>query len=224
MFSYFKSTLAQIFDRRKIVASLIYIVIPALVIYSVSVVILANSGFTIVEILRDPAQQTGLSSFLGFVSNIGVWLWVAAATVCFFSLSANRFKRGNGSMELLILMGLLSLLLAIDDLFLLHDRHVHQKGIFIFYAICAVTILVRHFSTVMKVDGFSFVMSGLLLMTSIYIDLHQKKINMDYADHQLIEEACKFVGAALWMYFCGRSATYYWRQNLTSDQTGLPDE
>ena len=121
-------------------------------------------------------------------------------------------------MEFLVLLGLLSLLLAIDDLFLLHDRHVNQKGIFIFYALCIFTILIRHFGKVTKIDDFSFVLAGLLLMISIYIDLHQRKMPMAYAQHQLIEEGCKFVGSALWMYFCGRASVFYWQKNLIGNR------
>ncbi len=211
--------LKQIFELKKIGITLSCVAIPALIFYSLSVYLLTNSGFSIVEILRDPAQQAELPSLLGFVSNIGVWLWVSSATVCFFSLVSRRFKNPRDPLEIVLILGLLSSLLAVDDLFLLHDRHVHQKGIFIFYALCCLTLLLRHFRRIMEIDGFSFLFAGLLLAMSIYIDTHQRKMPMPYAQHQLIEEGLKFVGAAIWLFFCGKAALYYSKQVPQSQQT-----
>jgi len=182
------------------------VVLPALLFYGASVLILTDSGFTLREILRDPARQTGLSSFLGFVSNIGVSLWVSPVAICCFSLLTGATRGQSRHTELLVLLGLLSLLLAVDDFFLLHERYVYQKGIFLFYAVCVLTLLVRHFRRIIEIDGFSFMLSGLLLASSIIIDMKQRKIPFDYAHVQVVEEGCKFVGAALWLYFCGRTA------------------
>ncbi|MCP4471068.1 MAG: oxidase [Gammaproteobacteria bacterium] len=182
------------------------VVLPALLFYAGSVFILTGSGFTLREILRDPAQQTGLSSFLGFVSNIRVWMWVSSVAICCFSLLTGAAKGQSRHTELLVLLGLLSLLIAVDDFFLLHERYVYQKGIFLFYAVCALSLLVRHFRCIIEMDGFSFMFAGLLLASSIIIDMKQRKIPFDYAQVQVLEEGCKFIGAALWLFFCGRTA------------------
>ena len=60
------------------------VALPALVFYGAAVLVLQNSGFSLMEILRDPAQQSGASSFLGFVSNIGVWLWVSSFAIILY--------------------------------------------------------------------------------------------------------------------------------------------
>ena len=96
----------QLFDGRKIINSLLMAGLPALVFYGCSVLILTNSGFTLREILRDPAQQSGLSSFLGFVSNIGVWLWVSSAAICFFGLLTGVVKSIPGRNGLLVMLAL----------------------------------------------------------------------------------------------------------------------
>jgi hypothetical protein len=147
-----------------------------------------------------------LSSFLGFVSNIGVWLWVSSVAICCFGLLTGAAKSIAGRNELLVLLALLSLLLAVDDFFLLHERYVYQKGTFLFYAVCALSLLVRHFRQILEIDGFSFGLAGLLLASSVIVDITQRKIPMDYAYVQLLEEGCKFVGAATWLYFCGQTA------------------
>lgn len=200
--------LKQVFIIRKVLISILCVATPALLFYAVSVFMLTSSGFTLIEILRDPAQQTGLSSFLGFVSNIGVWLWVSSAAICFYSVVTNPWAGSKSLSEFMLLMGLLSLLLAVDDFFLLHDRYVYPKGIFLFYAICALTLLIRHYRKIMEIDGFTFLFAGLLLGCSVEIDLNQRKFPFEYAYVQLMEEGFKFVGAAIWLFFVGQAASF----------------
>lgn len=107
-----------------------YCVAPALVFYAVSLAVMTQSGFTLIEILRDPAQQTKHSSFLGFVSSIGSWLWVAAATLCFFRLAVRAAPGWDSHKRLFALLGGFSLFLALDDFFLIHDRFI-TEGILI---------------------------------------------------------------------------------------------
>ena len=179
---------------------------------------MTDAGFTVVQILRDPAQQTKVSSFLGFLSNIGIWFWVSAAALCFFSLLTNPLHSPYRTRELLLVLGLMSLLLAVDDMFMLHDRYIHQKSIFNFYAICCLILLFRHYARIVFINGFAFMFAGFLLALSIYIDTHQKKMGVDYSVHQLVEEGFKFVGAALWLYFCGQVASARAREtNLDAD-------
>ncbi len=204
----FITQLKQSITTRKIMTCTIYVGIPALVFYGLSLEVLTEAGFSLREILRDPAQQSGESSFLGFLSNIGVWLWVSSVAICFFGAIAGNPTNKDGQKELLIFLGLLSLILAIDDFFLLHERYVYSKGIFLFYAVCGITLLVRYFKTIMEIDAFSFLLAGFLLAASVVIDLKQRKIPMDYAHVQVIEEGCKFVGSAIWLYFCARVAAY----------------
>lgn len=188
---------------------------PALIFYGVSILVLDSAGFTLKEMLRDPATQLNFSSFLGFVSNIGIWLWVSSVALCCYSLVTCRLRSASGSTELVILLGLLSLLLAVDDFFLLHERYVHQKGIFLFYAVCALTLLVRHYRKIIEIDGFSFLLAGFLLAVSVFIDMKQRKIPLDYAQVQLIEDGCKFVGAAIWLFFCGQVALHRARHDFS---------
>ena len=203
-----KLSLKQIFATRKILISILCVAVPALLFYSAAVLILTSSGFSIREVIRDPAQQTGLSSFLGFISNIGVWLWVSSAAICCFSLLTNHSRFRNGSKELIVLLGLLSMLLAVDDFFLLHERYLYEKGVYLFYAIFALAILIRHYRRIIEIDGFAFLLAGLLLASSVEIDVNQRKIPIDKAYVHLMEEGFKFVGAAIWLFFVGRAASF----------------
>ncbi len=108
----------------------IFAAIPALLFYVISLQVMSSAGFSLREITRDPAQVTGLSSFVGFLSNIGVWLWVSSGAICLFSAGVGGFVSAEKQRQFLILIGMLSLVLAVDDFFLLHDRYLPEKIVF----------------------------------------------------------------------------------------------
>ena len=198
----------QIFGREKIVRYIIFACIPALLFYSLSLVILSRFGFETMQILRDPAQQSGASSFLGFLSNIGVWLWVSSAAICFFSVLSNRTVTNNGGSELLSLAGALSIILALDDFFMIHDRYISQWICYLVYVVFATALLARHYKKIIEVDGFAFLLAGCLLASSISTDFSQRFTSINYESLQLFEEGFKFVGGATWLYFVYRIASF----------------
>ncbi len=196
--------------KKNILRCLFFSVIPACIFYFISLAVLTENGFEVMEILRDPAQQSGQSSFLGFLSNIGIWLWVSSGAICFFSLLNDNSKFREK--ELLFLIGILSFILAVDDFFLIHDNYIDQGICYLAYAIVAGAILVRHFNKILDVDGFSFILAGSLLALSIITDLITKHIPLPYSVVQVIEEGFKFTGAAVWLYFSFQIAS----NNLTT--------
>ena len=203
----------RIFNTRQIFYWAIFAAIPAMLFYAVSLEVMTSTGFSLKDILRDPAQQTGQSSFLGFLSNVGVWLWVCSASICLFSAGIGGFVAEQKQKQLLILIGALSLVLAVDDFFLLHDRYLPQKAVFLFYIVFSIILLIRYFKTIMEIEGFAFLSAGFLLALSIHIDLNQRRIPFDYAIVQTLEEGFKFVGAASWLYFCYRLASFRFRRS-----------
>lgn len=202
--------LRKIFVSEKILLYIFVAGIPALLLYGLSLIGLLFAGFDIIEILRDPAQQSGQSSFLGFVSNIGIWLWISSAAICFFSALTYDLAANDRRKELLFLVGMLSMILAIDDFFMIHDRYVNEKICYLAYAFCAGMLLVRHYKKIIEIDGFSFLLAGLLLALSILTDLApQEHIPLEYEHIQVFEEGFKFIGAATWLYFSCRIASFH---------------
>jgi len=189
--------LKRVFSTRRILSWFIFAAVPAMLFYGIAIEVLSSAGFTLKDIVRDPAQQTGQSSFLGF-----------SGTMCLFSAGVGGFVTEQKQKELLILIGALSLMLAVDDFFLLHDRYLPQRPVFLFYAVFALTLLIRYFRRIMEIEGFAFLLAGGLLALSIFTDLNQRKIPFDYAQVQRAEEGFKFVGAAYWLYFSYRLASF----------------
>ncbi len=198
----------QIFDSRKILKVLMYASIPGLIFYVVAFVTMKYNGFHTMEIIRDFAQQVHESSFLGFLSSIGTWLWVSSVAIAFFGFFTLKESAVYRHRELLFLLGLFSLLLAVDDFFMIHDRYVSQKLCYGIYAFLALAMMARHYKTIININGFAFVFAGTLLALSILTDLYQKDLPFKYSYIQRVEEGFKFTGGATWLYFVALVASF----------------
>ena len=175
---------------------------------SFSLLVLKYVGFTSIEIIRDPAHLNDSSSLLGFISNIGNWIWVGSASICFFIVFTGGHAIESNRKELLFLAGLLSLLLAIDDFFMIHDRYVKQNACYALYSVCALALLFRHYRMLLTIDPVAFLLAGSLLAASIITDLCQNHIPMTYENIQILEESFKFVGGVTWLYFVSGVASF----------------
>ncbi len=196
------SELKQVFIKKKILSSATFSLIPALLFFLCALLLLRYEGYETSQILGDAAQTENQSSLIGFISNIGSFLWVSAATICFFSATTAGAAIEKGHQNLLFIAGLFTALLAIDDFFLIHDRYINQKICYLFYAVIMFVLLGRYFKKILEVDGFSFLLAGFLLGSSIFTDFLQNHLKFGYDNIQMFEEGFKFTGAAMWLYFC----------------------
>ena len=206
------NAIKDIFNAKNIVRTILFATIPALIFYALSLVVLTHEDYTIMEILRDFPQQMEESSLLGFLTTIGIWLWISSAAIAFFAFATGDFKAQRHK-ELLFLIGLFSLLLAVDDYFLIHDWYVDQKICYGTYAVIMLTILARHFKTIIQINGFSFFFAGTLLALSIFTDMIQDFLPFKYSYTQIFEEGFKFMGIATWLYFAVQAAAFYPEKN-----------
>jgi hypothetical protein len=194
--------------KQQLSRTILYAAIPAGLFYCISALLLKKIfGFNIMQILREMAEQTEVSSFLGFMTAVGCWLWISAAAICIFGATTCKPEPARNR-EILILTALFSLILAIDDFFMIHDRYINQLICYFAYALAAGTLLLRHFKLIIQIDAPAFVLAGGLLALSILIDLIQFRIPLVYPITQAMEEGCKFVGGGVWLYFAGRAAAF----------------
>ncbi len=133
---------------------------------------------------------------------MGILLWAAAVGISLFA-SFSGLVRQRSWRQLLLVGGLFSTILCLDDFFLLHDRHVlgHQGSYYILYAVLALFILVRFRKLIPQADGLAFLAAALFLGLSVLSDRFQESLPVDYATVQLFEEGFKFIGIACWLAF-----------------------
>ena len=123
-------------------------------------------------VVRDLAQTCGYPIGVGMISNIGILLWGAASSICFFTTFSESINRESS--KLILLGGLFSSLLCIDDFFLLHDRYVGPDFLNLTYLAISIFLLVRFRMLLKKIGIFNLLISLLFLLLTIRGATQQK--------------------------------------------------
>jgi len=186
---------------RPVLRTLLVALLPALLVYVVALVLSSAAGIRTQLVIRDLAQSCDTALGVGFLSSLGYLLWTAAAAIALFTaLSRLGGVRGR-ERQLLLCGGGFSLLLCLDDMFLLHDRYIGSMFLYGLYALFALLILFRFRQPVIALGGGGFLLAVVLLGLSVLIDLLQDLIPVPYTTLQLYEEGAKFLGIAAWLSF-----------------------
>lgn len=180
--------------------------LPALVVYVLALVLSGAAGIRTQLVIRDLAQTCDTALGVGFLSNLGYLLWIAAAAIALFTALSGVVPLRGRVQQLLLCGGGFSLLLCIDDMFLLHDRYIGSTFLYGLYAVFALLILFRFRRQVQALGGGSFLLAVVLLGLSVVIDQLQDVIPVPYARLQLVEEGSKFLGIATWLAFWSQAS------------------
>jgi hypothetical protein len=184
-----------------------FALLPAAVVYVVSLVLSHAGGITNLElVIRDLAQTCRYPLGVGLISNLGYLLWMATAAICLFTACSEVSRPRGRERELLLAGGAFSLLLCLDDMFLLHDRYISANVLYLLYIVFAVLILVRYRDLVVRMGGPVFLGAVVLLGTSLLFDKFQEALPFPYGPGQLFEEGAKFLGIASWLFFWWRAS------------------
>ena len=178
--------------------------IPALTVYVAALGLSDLAGIDSQKVLRDLAQTCSTPAGVGLLSNLGYLLWLAAAAVALFTAYGRLPGIKGKQKELLACGGWFSLILCIDDMFLLHDRYIGPTFLYVVYILFSVLIATRYRKQLIAYKGEIFLLAVALLGTSIAIDLLQpvERNQPDlYMFSQLIEEGSKFLGIGTWVLF-----------------------
>ena len=192
--------------------SLKWALIPAFTVYVAALGISDLAGIDGQKVIRDLAQTCSTPAGVGLLSNLGYLMWLAAAAVALFTAYGGLPGIKGKQKELLTGGGWFSLILCIDDMFLLHDRYIGQTFLYVVYMLFSVLIATRYRKQLIAYKGEIFLLAVALLGTSIAIDLLQP-VERDqpavYMISQLIEEGSKFLGIATWV-------LYWWQTSASS--------
>lgn len=156
----------------------------------------------IYEVMSDPIVSLNGEVWTGFGSNLGVILWLSSASISIFvgyqCLSASRAR---AMATYLLMLGCLTLALAIDDFFLVHDIILPYLGIneiflYLIYAISMITIVLKFLDVISETENIIFFIGGGLFAGSIFIDILPANPLLGF-----IEDALKLIGIFSWSYY-----------------------
>lgn len=168
------------------------------------------TGASFGELTRDPAAVFEAPFYVGFLSQLGIFMWSSSAAICLFS--AAIFMQSSNDMRtrnFFIFSGLLSLMLGFDDVFLLHENvfphfGIPEKIVLVTYALLTLTYLVRFFATILKTDYVLLLMALSFFSFSVLSDILLPEAQASY----LIEDSMKMMGQISWV-------AYYFRAGLS---------
>lgn len=150
---------------------------------------------------RDQSVVLKGTPFHGFLSNIGIlfWSWTAAISLFYYVLLR---KSGDQSelTKFVLMGGLLTFLLLLDDFFMFHDwifprLGVNEKIVLLFYAVFALVYLVKFKQFILRRD-YSLLLAALFFFTLSIIEDTLRFLPDMW--HYLFEDGTKFLGIVSW--------------------------
>lgn len=185
-----------------------------LVIYIFAFIILLSTWLQpFVEpslLVRDIFILTSAPVYLGIFSNIGIFLWFTAGAISLFSgkiLSSVKNDRNFSSF--LMQFGLFTIMLAIDDFFMLHESFfpillkIPEKLILLSYALTMLFLLIKFRKILLHNNLKLFIATMLLFCLSIIADqiLPDKMYFLKPGDNFLVEDGFKFLAIISWSFY-----------------------
>lgn len=168
---------------------------------------------------RDPAYIGDFSPLIGVVSNIGVLLWSASATICLFSWTMLRHRLNKKRFAIFLLSsGLITTLLLLDDFFMLHEYifphylGINEKITLVSYAGIIFFWMIAFKKCILKTKYFILAIALGFFGLSLFIDIFQPYIQMVLGSWRILfEDGFKLLGIVGWLgYFikCCSSAFF----------------
>lgn len=183
----------------------------SLLLVAVGVIGLTTS-VDIPHLVRDPAAVANVPFYTGFVSNVGVLGWVVAAAILLFAAAV--LKRRSASAERVAFLrrvGAVTAVLALDDLFMIHDGlgpdvfGIPGLWFYAAYAVAVGGILVTHREMIWRSDYLVLATGLTLLAASMAFDavhgvqllasISPRAVGVAY----LVEDGLKLLGIGGWL-------------------------
>lgn len=166
-------------------------------------------GIALDVFTQDPNAQMNAPFYMGFFSNLGVIIWSAALTICFYCAYRLPVGADNRNREFLLASGGITLLMALDDLFQLHElvfpQYFNISGNMVYLTYVNVYLIygIRFRRQLLQSDFLALGLAFFLLGLSTIIDLLPLPLPKD----TFLEDAIKLLGAVTWLVYYTRTAS-----------------
>ncbi len=142
--------------------------------------------------------------YYGFVSNLGIFLWVATASVCLFSATIIlQWKNAKALFRFAVTAGVFSAWLAMDDAFLLHEIVFPKIGVPQFlvlavYVLLAVAYILASWRVIFSSEYWILMLGVGGVAISLGVDQLFHSLDPTIV---IIEDSAKFFGLFCWFAF-----------------------
>jgi hypothetical protein len=177
-------------------------------------------GVPISFLTRDPAAITDSLWSLGAQSTFGIILWAAATGILALGVALLWSREAARRWAwFLLATGALSLLLTLDDAFLLHEEvlpslGIPEMGVYAGYAALAVVFAAVFFRELLATDYVLLAAFVLAFGASLAIDNVFQNVSIFY------EDGFKLYGVVFWLAYATRTTLWRVREGLGARSRG----
>lgn len=212
---------------RTLRASFLFVYAPVSIILMATAAIALSTSVSVSYLIRDPTAVIGVPFYAGAISSIGVLLWWSAATVCLVgAVVLHREGRSLEERRFLLCAGALTVLLALDDLFLLHEEvaplylGLDDSVVYASYAVLAAAMFVG-FQRVVRASDFLLLLLALACFSgSILVDVVHDSLGIRIYGSMFVEDGFKLLGIAGWLSYFGNLSI----SQMTASRAGASSE
>ena len=205
---------AQRRQWRTLRSVMLLIYTPLVIAFGVVVAVRIRTGIAIAEFTRDPLGFTDIPVYTGVLSNLGAVIWSGTAAVCFFSYGLIRARSAGGAaLNFLLVGGAITVLLLLDDLFMLHEVvfpeyvGVAEDVVYATYALLLLWFLIWFRATILQTDFLLLALALAAIGFSIGVDFIAPIVSIPGL--YVFEDGAKLFGIVSWAaYFVLASAHY----------------
>jgi hypothetical protein len=182
---------------------------------------LGGAGFTVLvakltdnpiwKLVKDPSDVRSFPPYIGLLSNWGIILWTAAAAICLFSaVILKQQKASNDTFKFIAVSGGFSLVLGIDDLYLLHDGllpkifNISETFFYILYIFAFAAYLIYFIPQILKYEYLLFFMALFFFLISRKLFVTLPFFNQFISTGDML----KYFGIVFWLAFFYRTSLY----------------
>ena len=180
-------------------------------------------------VFSDMASVTFSHPLVSAISSLAIMMWTAAAAVSLFAGAQAKRMGRNQESRFLVMFGLLTALLALDDQFLLHEWFLpllpfgSQSLYVALYALLVVAFIATQHSMLRRGYPIVLLVGALFLCGSVGLDTAGDMLGYRPPTAGLGEDTFKFIGIGLWLTYAILTA---WRctqldQRKTNSTAGL---
>lgn len=173
------------------------------------------------ELTRDVTAIANIHPLSGLLSNLGILLWCATASVCFFAMFILHKSRLTGYSSFLFSAAMLTTYLMLDDAFLIHEHFVHnllninQIIVPIALGLFMIVFVLVYRQIILKSNYLILVVSLVFLAASVFIDsIPHRWFEWDRWWKFFLEDGTKWIGICFWCsYFVQTSYSFLVKEN-----------
>jgi hypothetical protein len=165
------------------------------------------------DITRDAIAVAGLPFYVGAISSLGIVFWSATASICFFVYSFTRIYRAELHVgRYLLFSGFVTLVLMLDDLFLVHEQvfpeylSVPKTVVIAVYLILVPLHFIVFRKELMNSELYLLIVAAGFFAVSLFVDLTPSKYLpfIWRLKNYVVEDGAKLLGILTWFVYFSR--------------------